>query len=492
MKHNFAAAIKKFYGGVHPDECKKLSLQKAIESISMPERLFIPLHQHIGAPSEPCVKTGDKVFKGELLGSSQGFVSSCVHAPTSGIVLGIEEHIAGHPSGLGQRCIVLEPDGNDQWHPELTGLEDPLNASPAQIIDKIRQAGVVGLGGASFPSFIKMSPPQHQSIDMLIINGVECEPYLTCDARVMEERSEEIVESIRIMLHALGIENCAVGIENNKPGAIQAMNKAVEKTPNIRIYVLPVVYPQGAEKMLIEAVTGRQIPAGKLPIDFGVIVHNVATALAIRNAVLFGHPLIDRVVTVTGLGINRPANLEVLIGTPVQSLIDHCGGLKRHVKRVVLGGPMMGVAIHDFGVPVVKGTSGVLAMLEQEMHIEPEQPCIRCGYCVQACPMHLVPCEMALRARHDLIDQLQEVNLLDCIECGSCAYVCPANIPLVHYFRYGKMAMANSKRVNEKKELTSQRSQAKQNRMEFERAEKERKKQEMRLAVAAKKTESVM
>ncbi|MBF0148218.1 MAG: electron transport complex subunit RsxC [Magnetococcales bacterium] len=483
-----ASVLKKFHGGIHPAGHKELTERCAIESMPMPKRLVIPLHQHLGAPSEPVVKVGDKVFKGDLLGKEGGFVSAAVHAPTSGTVSEILEHPIAHPSGLTMPCVIIEPDGLDAWNPQLKGVDDPRSLEPAAIRDRIKGAGIVGLGGATFPSFIKMSPPRDKVVDLLLINAVECEPYLTCDARLMEERSREVVEGIRIMLHALQTKQCIIGIEANKPTAIEIMQKAVAGATDIQVMTLPVMYPQGAEKQLIEVVTGRQVPSKGLPVDVGVIVHNVATAVAIRNAIQLGQPLLKRIVTVTGHGIVRPANLEVLIGTLVDDVLAHCGGLKPDTVKVVMGGPMMGLALYQTNVPVVKGTSGILALLRNETPQTKEHSCIRCGSCVRACPMQLVPCSMAWFAKTDQIDQLPGHDLFDCIECGSCAYVCPANIPLVHYFRFGKLSWQAKERENKKRELTKQRTQSREERLGREKEERERKKEEMKAKMAAKKS----
>ncbi len=482
-----ASVLRAFHGGVHPPDNKALSENCAIEPLALPKRLTVPLHQHIGAPCEPCVKVGDKVKKGQVIGTASGFISAPVHAPTSGTVVAVEERPVSHPSGLNMLCAVIESDGADSWVEGLSGVKNPLQAKPQEIRDKIREAGIVGLGGASFPSFVKMSPPEGKTVELLLINGVECEPYLTCDARLMEERSKELIEGIEIMLHALQCKECVIGIEANKPKAIFVMQKAAADSPFIKVITLPVMYPQGSEKQLIEVVTGRQVPSGKLPLDVGVIVHNVATATSIREAVLFGRPLIQRLVTVTGRGINTPANLDVLMGTSVQDLIDHCGGLKPGTRKVINGGPMMGTAMHSLDVPVVKGMSGILCLMAGDINENEEHACIRCGSCVSVCPISLVPSQMAWLSKHDQFDVLPDNNIYDCIECGTCAYVCPSNIPLVHYFRYGKYSLANIQKAEKRAEQDKARVKVREERLAKEKAEKERKKAEMKAKMAAKR-----
>ncbi|OSM01876.1 electron transport complex subunit RsxC [Magnetofaba australis] len=485
-----AKVLRAFHGGVHPEEHKDLSQFCSIESAGIPDKLYVPLHQHIGAPCDPAVDPGETVKKGQRIGNPVGFISAAVHAPTSGVIEEIVDHPVGHPSGLTMLCAVLKPDGKDEWIDGLKGIADPFTAEPSAIRDAVREAGIVGLGGATFPSFVKLSPPGGKVAQILILNGVECEPYLTCDARLMEEQSKQIVDGAAIMLHALQTKECVIGIEDNKPAAIAAMQRACADHPQITVQALPVMYPQGSEKQLIEVITGKQVPSGGLPIDAGVICHNVATALAISEAVREGKPLISRVVTMTGLGITRPANFDTLMGTPVRHLIDLCGGMKGNTTRMVMGGPMMGVALRDMtalDVPVVKGTSGILCLTAKEATEKPEQPCIRCGHCLEVCPISLMPSEMAWLAKSDEFDKLQEYDIFDCIECGSCSYTCPANIPLVHYFRYGKLSIQAKERNARKTELAKARTQAKEERMAKEKAEREAKKKALKAKTAANK-----
>ncbi|MBF0340210.1 MAG: electron transport complex subunit RsxC, partial [Magnetococcales bacterium] len=423
--------LKKFHGGVHPRENKDLAKHCAIETIPLPERLFIPLHQHSGAACDPCVAPGDHVYKGQVIGKSIANVSAPVHASTSGTIEAITEHVVGHYSGLPSLSVTLLPDGKDEWDPSLKGLESPFTADSQTIRNMVRDAGVVGLGGAVYPTHVKLAPPRGKPVGVMLINGVECEPYITNDTRIMEERPTEVIEGAQLMMRAIECTGCLICIEANKPGAIQTMRQAIKELPNFRVVVLPVRYPQGAKNQLIEAITHKQVPSGGRSTDTGATVQNVATAAAVRDAVVLGRPLIRRIVTVSGRGVMRPANLDVPIGTPFQDLIDHCGGLKPGVRQVIMNGPMMGTAVSDLESPVVKSTAALLALMPEEVNDSPEQPCIRCGSCLDVCPVELTPCEIIWRVKNDMVDDLPEVHIKDCIECGSCAYACPANIPLV-------------------------------------------------------------
>lgn len=431
-----------FPGGIHPPDNKATTAAKAIVACPLPEELIVPMLQHIGAPAECCVTVGQHVAKGELIGTAVGPVSVPIHAPTSGEVSAIEPRL--HPVGRYLPAVVIRPGGSDRWHDDLQG-SDPNCLNPDELRQLLQQAGIVGLGGATFPTHIKLSPPPDRSIDTLIINGAECEPYLTGDHRLMLEEGPNIVDGILILRRILGVKRVIFGIENNKPDAIAAMSKLCAASP-IKVQPLPVKYPQGAEKQLIEALTGRQVPSGKLPMDCGAIVQNVGTAAAVSAAIRQGRPLVERITTVTGPGIRTPQNLRVAIGTPLSHLIEQCGGLSDEPGKIILGGPMMGNAQMSLAVPVIRGTSGLLVLRRQDVSLAKTGPCIRCGRCVSVCPIHLQPTVIALCARLGLVEMADTYNALDCIECGCCTYNCPATLPLVQSIREIKGSVMEHKR----------------------------------------------
>ncbi|RMD52497.1 MAG: electron transport complex subunit RsxC [Nitrospirae bacterium] len=428
-----AAELKK---GVHPYDSKELTAHKPIERAKLPDRVVIPMLQHIGIQANVEVSVGEYVKTGQVIGTPKGFVSSYIHASISGKVVGIGGF--PHPSGKIVESVVIEGDGKDE---KVAFIEHPdyLELPPDDIRKFIREAGIVGLGGATFPTDVKLTPPKEKPIDIVILNGAECEPYLTSDHRLMIERSKEIVEGLRIIMRVLSVEKGYIGIEDNKPEAIEHMKKAVEGYDFIEIVVLPTRYPQGAEKILIKVITGREVPSGGLPMDVGVVVQNVGTANAIYEALRYGKPLIERVVTVTGRGIREPKNLLVRLGMFVEELINECGGLNPNASKIIMGGPMMGIALPDTNIPVIKGTSGVLVMGEDEIaHDEEYYQCIRCGRCVDICPMGLMPSTLSILAEKGYYEETKEYNIMDCFECGSCAYVCPSKRPIVQLIKLAK------------------------------------------------------
>lgn len=441
-------------GGVHPDYRKDRTSEAAIVALPMPTALYLPLQQHIGAPAEPVVEPGQHVLKGQLLAHAGGAVSAPTHAPTSGVVEAITEVAAPHPSGLTQKTIVLLPDGQDRWAELPAAIDDPFAAEPEALRRRVAESGIVGLGGATFPAAIKLSLGTQKKIDTLLLNGAECEPYLTCDDRVMREHAAEVVDGARIMAHILGAPKVVVGIEANKPAAVAAMTEAAKAHGNVEVVTVPVQYPMGSERHLTQAITGLETPARKLTADLGVVVHNVGTARAVHHAVRFGRPLLARVVTVSGGAVARPANLEVPLGTLASELVAFCGGLTQPPRRIVNGGPMMGQPLPGLEVPVVKGTCGILALTAEECDEQPPGPCIRCGTCVTICPCGLVPVEMAAYIRHDKLDAAAKIGVMDCVSCGSCSYICPSHIPLVHYFNYAKGAITAADRDRRKQEAT--------------------------------------
>ncbi len=479
-----------FHGGVHlPDE-KALSNFAPSVAAPLPKRLTLPLQQHIGATSQPCVAVGDQVRKGQMLAKPQGYVSAPVHAPSSGTVVAIEPRRVPHPSGLSAPCVVIETDGEDAWAELPAPVPDFERRDPGELRERIRQSGIVGMGGASFPSSVKLNPGPDQPIETLVINGAECEPYITCDDRLMRERAADIVNGIRVMLHILGTRRCLLGIEDNKPEAIAAMRHAVQQgdpAGRINLVEIPTLYPSGGEKQLIRILTGKEVPSHGIPAQVGIVCQNVGTACAVADAVLRGRPLVERYVTVTGRAIAEPRNYRARIGTPAIELIQASGGYVGELEKLVVGGPMMGFRVDTDAIPITKAANCLLALTPAESPDPGEpQPCIRCGRCAEVCPTYLLPQQLYWHARSKDLDKVQDYNLFDCIECGCCAHVCPSHIPLVQYYRYAKTeswAREREKRAAERARQRHAAREARLERLERERKAKLRKKKE---AVAPK------
>jgi len=432
---------KTFPHGIHPQELKELTSNKSLQPLPAPEKVIIPLHQHFGSPAEPLVKKGDVVFMGQKIGESKSFFSACVHASVSGKVMKIENY--NHPLGNPVSAVTISNDGEDHIFPDIKENKDPLSLNPEKISQIVKDAGIVGLGGAAFPTAVKLSPPKDKPIDTIIINGCECEPVLTADHRLMLEYPDDIIKGAELVRIATGAKKIILGIENNKQDVYNLFQKKNYTFP-LEISLLKTKYPQGAEKNLISALLKRAVPRGGLPFDVGVVVQNVGTAKAIWDAVATGKPLYERALTVSGAGITSPKNLIVRIGSLFQNAIDYCGGLQDSANILVMGGPMMGLAQGTADVPVIKGTSGILAWAEPE-HIT-EHNCISCGRCVSHCPMGLVPTQLMKYSKLDYLSEAESRGIMDCVECGSCQYSCPAGIPLVHWLRVGKHKITDLKR----------------------------------------------
>jgi electron transport complex protein RnfC len=461
-----------FRGGVHPQQHKTESTTRPVETAWVPRRLILPLQQHIGAPAKPVVEPGEYVLRGQVIARASDFVSAPVHASSSGVIADIGDHPTPHPSGLSAPSIVIETDGLDQWI-ERRPIADYITLNASALRNAIREAGIVGLGGAGFPTFIKLNPGPDRIIETLILNGVECEPYITCDDMLLRERPEEIIAGSFIMRHALQARHCVIAIEDNKPEAC-AIIRPLAEAHGIEVAVVPTKYPQGSEKQLIQVITGKEVPSNGLPAQVGVVVQNVATAVAVYRAVEHGEPLTSRLVTVAGGGVTRPGNLEVRLGTPIHDLISQCGGTPDAVHRLVMGGPMMGFALHSTAAPVTKTTNCIIAATGDDVipTAQPAMPCIRCGACVEVCPVNLLPQQLYWYARAKDMDKSQEYHLFDCIECGCCAYVCPSNIPLVQYYRFAKSEIWDREREREKSNHARERFEFRKQRLEREKAEK--------------------
>ncbi|MBK8753962.1 MAG: electron transport complex subunit RsxC [Candidatus Competibacteraceae bacterium] len=445
-----------FRGGVHPPGHKHLSAERPIQIMPFPERLYLPLQQHRGKSALPVVTVGQKVLQGELLAKAQGSVSAPVHAPTSGTIIAIGDFNAPHPSGLPLPTITLEPDGEDRKL-ELGPLPDPFTLEPAEVARQIGDAGIVGMGGANFPSAVKLGMARKAEVHTLVLNGAECEPYMTCDDRLMRERSAAIVDGARIMLHAIQAQRAVIAIEDNKPEAaaqLQAACEAVSDQPlSVEVVVIPSRYPAGSASQLIQLLTGLEVPAEGRSTVTGLLVHNVGTAYAVHRALREGRPLISRIVTVTGGAVAEPQNLEAPIGALAEDMLRFCGVDSAAIARLLMGGPMMGQPMPNAQIPLVKGANGLLALTAAEIAGLPETTaCIRCGRCASVCPMGLLPLEMAKRAHHDDPDGAMAFGLDDCMSCGSCAYACPSHIPLVQYFDYARGALAAREQADQRAE----------------------------------------
>jgi len=421
--------VFQFRGGARVAHQKHLTVGKPIEQLPMPQRLYLHVRQHLGAPCEPAVQKGDQVKKGQVVAKSDAFVSAPIHAPTSGEVTEVAVH--PHPTLGKGAAIVLEPDGEDAWIDGLPAEHDWTAMDVEEIRGRVRDGGLVGLGGASFPTHVKLTPPGDTQIDTVLINGAECEPYLTSDDAVMRARPEDVITGLEIILKVVGASKCAIGIEDNKPEALEAISQAAARLPNCRVVALPSRYPQGAERSLIKAILDRWVPGGKLPMTVGVVVQNVNTTIGIADAVIRGLPVVDRIVTVSGLAVREPKNLVVPIGATWADLLDFCGGATPELARLVMGGPMMGIAQNSLDIPVIKATSGLLGLTKSDIAKPETGPCIRCGNCVEACPMGLAPLDFTIYSRERDWEEAKEARVLDCVECGSCEYSCPANRPIV-------------------------------------------------------------
>jgi electron transport complex protein RnfC len=478
-----------FHGGVHlPDE-KTLSNQKPVAAIPLPRELVIPLQQHIGAPARCRVAVGDRVLKGQVIAEPQGYISAPIHASSSGVVTAIEDRSIPHPSGLSARCVVIETDGEDRWcelpAPMAASAAEIAACDPAALGERIRMSGIVGMGGASFPSSVKLNPGKDQPIETLVINGAECEPYIICDDLLMREHAAEIIDGARVMMHVVQAKQALIGVEDNKPEAAAALRRAIQAAgvgDRFKAVVIPTLYPSGGEKQLIKILTGKEVPSHGIPAQIGVVCQNVGTAAAVADAVLRGRPLIERLVTVTGRGVKHPRNYRVPIGTSGQALIAESGGYVGDLAKLVAGGPMMGFRLETDAVPITKATNCLLALTADE---SPDPgaplPCIRCGRCAEVCPANLLPQQLYWHARAKELDKVQDYNLFDCIECGCCAHVCPSHIPLVQYYRFAKTeswAREQEKRAADHARQRHAAREARLERQERERKAKLRKKKE--------------
>ena len=472
-----AKEIFPFHGGVHPPENKAQSTQLPIAQLPLPEKIVLPLRQHVGNIPKVKVSVGDSVLKGQLLAEAEGTVSAAIHASTSGTVSAIEDAIIPHPSGLPDRCITITPNGKDEWIERTS--QDWRNTDRKTLVASLRLSGIVGLGGATFPTHIKLRSDGKSGVHTLVINAAECEPYITCDDMLMRERADEIVKGIEIAQFLLGAENVIIGIEDNKPEAAIAMQAAVSRqktaSTNYLVKIVPTLYPSGDARRLVHLVLGTEIPHDKRSTEVGLQVFNVATVVALYRYFELGEPSISRIVSMTG-NVNKPQNFDVLFGTPLPHLVTAAGGAKTETTHYIMGGPMMGFDLPDANVPITKATNCIIAASPQMFDAPPlAMPCIRCARCADACPVNLQPQELYWFAKADNFEKANDYKLFDCIECGACSYVCPSNIPLVQYYRYAKSEIIAVDKAKEAADLARERNDFRLARIEREKLERAQK-----------------
>lgn len=468
--------VYSFHGGIHPPENKAQSLQLPLGNPGLPRELILPLGQHIGQASRPLVEVGAKVKKGEAIAMNNGFLSSFLHAPTSGTISAIESRPIAHPSGLSDMSIILTPDGADEWT-ELEPLANWKEIGKTDVLAFLSEKGIIGMGGAGFPTQVKLQGAHKHPLTHFIINAAECEPYITADDMLIREKTLELVLGIEILQHIVEAENVVIGIEDNKPTAIAALQQLLrERQSSIQVAVVPTKYPSGGEKQLIKLLTDKEVPSGQYPADIGILCQNVGTCVAVYEAIQQGRPLISRYTTLTGDALKAPQNVEVLLGTPIDHLLEYADLQEKKLSRLVMGGPMMGFTLDSGNVPVVKTTNCVLAATKKELPAPyPEQACIRCGMCEQACPASLLPQQLLWFSKSQELEKAEHYNLFDCIECGACSYVCPSSIPLVQYYRHTKAEIRDTREAAVKSDIAKQRFEARKARHEAEAAEKEAK-----------------